>query len=153
MNPHVLVIGLGNPDRGDDALGREAARRLAENPQPGIKIIQRDGGGLGLLDDWNGYNTVLLLDAAAPCGQPGHIHRINLSEQKLPPGFSSNSTHGLGIAEAVQMATALGRLPPQLIIYAVEGKSFDFGAPLTPKVAAAMPELLSRLHEELAQHS
>lgn len=151
MTGSCLVIGVGNPDCGDDGLGPAAAARLAERAPPGVKIIQRAGDGLALIEDWDGCDTAVLIDAAAPAGQPGRIHRFDLTQEDLPAACSRASTHAFGLNEAVRLARALGRLPARVIVYAVEGLNFAPGAPLTPQAAAAVPDLVARLAVELLE--
>jgi hydrogenase maturation protease len=143
------VIALGNPARGDDALGPLAAAALAKT-FPHLPILHREATIL-LLDDWQPADSVLLIDAAAPLGQPGRIHRLNLATDALPPTFSTATTHGFGLAETLHLARALHRLPAHLILYAVEGESFTFNTPLSPPAAAALPRLLERITQELTQ--
>ena len=152
MKAGWLVIGVGNPDRGDDGLGPLVVRRLAEMELPGVTIIERSGDGLALIEDWGGYDAVVLIDAAAPVGVPGRIHRLDLAGEELPVEFSRASTHAFGVAEAVRLARTLGRLPARAIVYAVEAVNFDAGAGLSAEVAAAVPALLTHLAAELRTH-
>ena len=61
-----------------------------------------------------------------------------------------SSTHAFGVADAVELARALDRLPERLDVYAIEGASFAAGAPLSPAVAAAIDELADLLAAEAA---
>jgi len=47
------------------------------------------------------------------------------------------------------LARALGRLPPRLIVYGVEGKAFEAGVGLSPEVKAAVQEVAERVLGEL----
>jgi hydrogenase maturation protease len=60
------------------------------------------------------------------------------------------STHGLGVAEAVALGDALGRLPRRLIIIGIEGRRFEVGADLSPEVARAVDEAVRLGLEEVA---
>ncbi len=150
MNPK-LIIGMGNPDRGDDALGPLAVRALADLNLPSIHIKERNGDGLALLEDWRGYDDVLLIDAAAPMGNPGRIHRIDAIHDPLPAEFSKTSSHGFGILEAIQLARSLRSLPARLIIYAVEGENFFPGAAPSAVITKALPQLLTQIQRELQE--
>lgn len=147
----VLVVGIGNPDRGDDGIGPLVVRRLAGRVSKDVSIMERPGDALALIDDWSGHDTVILVDAAAPASTPGRIHRIDLLEEELPVDVSLSSTHAFGVADAVRLARALGLLPRQLIVYAIEGASFDHGAPISREVAAAFDDVVTRVAEELMQ--
>jgi hydrogenase maturation protease len=59
------------------------------------------------------------------------------------------STHGFGLAEAIELARALGGLPPRCVVYAIEGSSFEEGAALSPPVVAAAAEVARRLCGEI----
>lgn len=151
MTARTLVIGVGNPDRGDDGIGPLVARRLAARLPPDIEVLERRGDALALLDDWADATTVILIDAAARFTAPGRIHRIDPEVEPLPPGLSPTSTHGFGVSDAIALACALGRLPPRLVIYAVEGECFMPGAAMTADVADAVDELTARVSRELRE--
>jgi len=49
------------------------------------------------------------------------------------------------VAEAVELTRALGRLPPSLVVYAIEGHAFEPGDALSPEVARAVTRLAEML--------
>lgn len=55
--------------------------------------------------------------------------------------MSISSTHTFGVAEAIGLARTLGKLPRQVIVFAVEGASFEFGGRMTAEVAAVADRL------------
>jgi hydrogenase maturation protease len=63
--------------------------------------------------------------------------------------FSRVSTHAFGVAEAIELARALRQLPPVLVVYGVEGATFETGAGLSTVVAAAVPQAVARVRQEL----
>lgn len=134
-----LVIGIGNTDRGDDGVGPLIASRLTQ--RCGARVIVRNGDALALIEDWVGAEAVILIDAAAMTTAPGRVHRLELAQQQSGDEalerLALSSTHALGVAEAVGLARALERLPERLIVYAVEGGSFEPGAPVSAEVLAA----------------
>ncbi len=148
----TLVIGVGNPDRGDDGIGALVARRIGACALPGVAVLVRSGDVLGLIEDWAGQDAVVLVDAAMPNGRlpaPGRVHRIDLLKENLPADLSLASTHMLGVAEAVGLARALGMVPKTMIAYAIEGEKFAPGAGLSPEVAAAMDLVVARVGEDV----
>ena len=145
----ILVIGLGNPDCGDDGLGPMVARKLADGDCAGARVMARAGDALALIEDWADCETVLLVDAAAAISRPGSIHRIDLAIEALAPGLSLSSTHAFGMADAIGLARTLDMLPPHIIVYAVEGASFAPGEPMSAEVAAAADEVTRRIIHEL----
>jgi hydrogenase maturation protease len=99
--PLALVAAIGNPDRGDDGLGPAVARRLRGRVRPGVRILERSGDTLALIEDWSGVPYVILVDAMAPLGAPGRVHRLDLTDSPLSIGFAADSTHAFGVAETV----------------------------------------------------
>ena len=63
--------------------------------------------------------------------------------------FFNFSTHGFGVAEAVELARSLNQLPPQLIIYGIEGKNFADGFGLSPEVEGAAAQVVRRVLLEI----
>lgn len=147
--PRLLVVGIGNPDRGDDGIGPMVVRQLVGRVSSDVAIIERSGDALALIDDWAGRDAVILVDAAVSGAAPGSVRRIDLLRDALPPELSLSSTHAFGVAEATGLAGALGLLPAHVIAYAVEGANFDPGAPISPPVAAAAGEVATRIAAEL----
>ncbi|HTV51995.1 MAG TPA: hydrogenase maturation protease [Steroidobacteraceae bacterium] len=92
-----------------------------------VEVIECHGDVLALLDRWSGSDTVVLIDAAAAVGTPGSIHRIESVAGELPAGLGLLSTHSVGVGEALALASALGRLPARVIVYAVEAGCLEPG--------------------------
>ena len=63
--------------------------------------------------------------------------------------FFHYSTHAFSVAEAIELGRALGKLPPRVILYGIEGKDFAAGETLSPEVASAADEVLGRVREEI----
>ena len=131
------IIGIGTPHRGDDEAGLLAARHLG--------APEHSGDGLALLDLWAGAEEVILIDAVAGGGAPGDILEFDGRDAPLDAAGLRGSTHTFGVAEAIEMARALGRLPARLTIYAIVGSRFDQGAKASPEVAAAALRLAGEL--------
>jgi hydrogenase maturation protease len=148
--PQMLVVGIGNPDRGDDGFGPAVARRLLGRVTSAARVLERSGDALALIEDWNGFASVIVVDAVAPISEPGRVHRLDLSSSPLPIGFAPRSSHAFGVAETVELARNLGRLPRYLIAYLVEGEQFATGAPLSPAVAEAIEMTAQRILAELS---
>jgi hydrogenase maturation protease len=144
-----IVIGIGNPDRGDDAAGRLVARQLRGKVPADVEIVEHDGETAALIAAFDGRASAFLVDACVAGAAPGTIHRVDLGREALPPSHPALSSHGIGLAQAVALADALGQLPPQCIAYAIEGACFDIGGGLSPPVADAVAEVVRRLHAEM----
>ncbi|WP_422126773.1 hydrogenase maturation protease [Thioalkalivibrio sulfidiphilus] len=141
----TLVIGIGNAWRGDDGVGAAVVQVLAGTP--GIQVARCGGEPAELMQCWAGFDRVILVDAVVTGGTPGAILRLTV-DQPLP-SIPRHSSHGLGLAEAVELARALGELPPGLVIYGIEPQSTDDGTSLSPAVADAVTTVARAICEEL----
>jgi hydrogenase maturation protease len=144
-----IVIGIGNPGRGDDGAGHLVVKLLQGALPDGTELVEHDGEPASLLSKIDGISAAFLVDACASGAPEGTVHRFDVAAAPLPQGAFGLSTHGLGLAEAVELARALGQLPSQCIVYAIEGRSFEVGAPLSPRVAAAAADVAQRLRAEV----
>jgi hydrogenase maturation protease len=143
------VIGIGNPDRGDDGAGRAVARLLRDDPPPGVELIEQDGEVSSLLACFDGVPVVYLIDACLSGAPAGAVHRFDATAEPLPQDMFSLSTHGMGLAEAIELARSLGQLPERCIVYAIEGLAFAPGTPLSPPVVAAIAGVGDRIRAEI----
>ena len=92
---------------------------------------------------------VILCDAVRSGAAPGTIHRLEAHRQPIPAGFFRYSTHAFSVAEAVELARALGQLPPHLVLYGVEGATFTAGVGLSPVVAQAAQAVVRQVLAEV----
>jgi hydrogenase maturation protease len=144
----LLVIGVGNPDRGDDAAGRAVARRLLARGRRGLEVRECVGDAAALMEAWAGHEDVVLVDACRGAGPPGSVHRIGPERAAGLATLRHASTHALGVAAAIGLARALGRLPSRLVIYAIEAGHSGEEAGLSPEVERAIEEVLSLVRRE-----
>ena len=101
------------------------------------------------MDAWQDAQSVILVDAVQSGAAPGTIHRLDASSVPVPSRFFHYSTHAFSVAEAVELARALGQLPPRLILYGIEGRDFSSGEELSPEVAGAVNELIALVRQEI----
>jgi hydrogenase maturation protease len=148
--PRRLVVGIGNPDRGDDGVGRLVVRLLRGRLPADVRIEERLGGAAELVELLAEADVAVLIDAMVSGAAPGTIRRFDCVAGEVVPGSGGASSHGLGVAEAVGLARALGCLPTVCVVYAVEAAEFAPGAEVTAAVAAAAEETARRVAAELA---
>lgn len=144
------VIGIGNPDRGDDGVGHAVIKLLRDACAADIELVEHRGDAAALVSQLDGIEAAFLIDACTSGAVPGTVRRFDVAAAPLPQGMFGLSTHGLGLGAALELAQALGQLPSHCIVYAIEGGSFDMGAPLSPLVAAAAVAVAAQLRAEIA---
>lgn len=147
----MLIIGLGNLDRGDDAAGLLVARGLLEK---GISAIAHNGDPMDLIEILTTAECTVLVDAVVTGGaykaQPGTLHIWDARESKLRNKVFRSSTHALGLAEALELARTLDRLPKQLTVYGIEAARFGAGTPPSIPVLAGVEKAVARIASSLA---
>lgn len=150
MKPEIRVIGVGNDFRGDDAVGLEVARSIREMDLPQVAVLETGGDTGRLMELWQDPTPVILIDAMHSGVPPGTIYRFAAGVEPIPAGyFASTSTHSFGVVESIELARVLHQLPSCLMVYGIEGKSFETGAPLSPEVAQAIPEAVRQVLQEV----
>lgn len=152
----ILVIGVGNEQRSDDAVGLYVARELrlrvasCEHCFPkNLAVIEQSGEGTALMRAWEGYRHVLIVDAIRSGDVPGTLLVHDAIAQPVPRRLFLSSSHHFGVAEAIEMARALGCLPQTLVLYGVEAETFEPGMGLSESVVRSMNELLRKLEEDI----
>lgn len=145
----VVVIGVGNELRGDDDAGLEVVRRLRRDGG-GAEVELHEADGMSLLELWNGARAAVLVDATRSGAPPGTIRRFDVGATGLPAAVGLASSHAVSVAEAIELARVLGRLPGRVVVFGIEGGRFDLGAGLSDAVESALDEVVRRVNGELA---
>ena len=143
------MIGIGNPDRRDDAAGLEVARRLRAILPDSIHVIEESGEATALMAAWEGADCVVTIDAMASGARPGLIRRFDLKDDPLPAHLLRCSTHDLGLPEAIELSRRLGTLPSRLVVYGIEGADFGCGRSLSTSVLLAVDTAVHAIQGEL----
>ncbi len=145
MQTPVLVIGIGNPFRSDDRVGLEVAGRIKHSANDRLEVLEMTGNPLTLLDIWKDYDEVLLVDAVSSRSHTGTFQIINAVKQPMPAGMFNTSSHNMSVAEAIEMARTLDRLPEQLLVYGIEAENFQYGETLSPHMDGVIEEVVHHI--------
>ena len=139
-----MVIGVGNTDRGDDGAGPAVAHRVMAACLAGVRVVTGDDP-VALLDASTGARELHIVDACRSGAEPGTVRHLDVAARPVPTAAALRSSHGLGVAEAIELARSLGRLPPTVRLHAVEAERCELGAGLSPSVVAAVDRLADQL--------
>jgi len=151
MPDRVHIIGVGSPF-GDDRLGWVAAEWLQRSAvlnrlEPGrivISILDRPGAMLLAL--WGEADHVILIDGVRSGAVPGTRHRFTASD--VTGAFIPATSHGFGVAAALELAQALEIFPRRLLLRGLEVDADWNGFTLSAAVMAAMPVFVQEIAEE-----
>ena len=149
----TVLIGIGNPFRRDDGVGRVIVRCLSGQLPAGVNLQEESGDGTELLEAWKGADCAILVDAVQSGAPAGTIHSFDAHAQKLPTWFSRSSTHAFGVAEAIELARITDDLPSRLLVYGIEGLDFSPGLELSPELAKMVPVAVGLVLQALQQLS
>jgi hydrogenase maturation protease len=151
----IMIIGIGQTLRGDDAAGIEAVRLWQETYQskcdrPNVQVELVELPGISLLSLLEGSRVAILVDALRSETNPGMIQKIH-EDQLAAFGSGSGSAHGWGVAETL----ALGRqimpasLPSRLILIGIEAGQLTVGETLSPEVQSCLPKAARLIEQAL----
>ncbi|HEY6100442.1 MAG TPA: hydrogenase maturation protease [Anaeromyxobacter sp.] len=143
----VLVLCLGNALRRDDALALHVADALEAAPGPGVTVRRSAASGLYLLDEMEGFERVVVVDAVRTGARaPGTVLSFPLEDLHAPEG---PSPHAIGLPSALARARAAGApVPSRIHVVAVEVLDMaTVGEGLTPAVAAAVAPAAAAVRE------
>ena len=169
--PSVLVLGLGNPLLGDDAVGWRVVEELertigaASGGVPGatgaagmvggarVATDVLAVGGIGLMERLVGASRAILVDAIETGNAPpGTIVCRRLAEIPIRAATHLDGTHDTPLPVALEAGRALGApIPDDILVVAIEAVRTDvFSAELSPAVAAAVPRAVQAILTSIA---
>ena len=137
--PRTLVIGYGNPMRGDDGLGRVVADHLARLALPGVEVLSLHQLTIDLAAVVADYDRVILIDAVSDA-PPGEVQLVEVHPENSAPGMSHYVTPG----ELLLATGALYGARPWMTLVGVGAETFD-GDRLSPAVEQALPAVYAQI--------
>jgi hydrogenase maturation protease len=145
MKNRKLVIGYGNPLRGDDGLGWEVAGRLAANiTDESVTIVAVHQLTPELAEAVSQAEMVIFVDASYE-GKPG-----TWSCGEARPAAAAHALgHHFDVPGLLAYAQALFQANPRAFVVSVAAASFECHENLTPIVDAALPEIVRHICDKV----
>mgnify|MGYP002737369406 CR=1 FL=1 len=126
-----LVIGIGNPSRGDDAIGPRFIERLQALDLPGVECLTDFQLQVEHVLDLHGRAAIVFVDAAASGPSPFAFTHIAAMAD------ASVSSHALSPPALLAAYRQHYAAPaPVSHVLAIRGHAFELGAGLSPAAAA-----------------
>lgn len=150
ISHEVVILGLGNLMRTDDAVGMQALARLSRDPRlpPGVRLVEGGTLGLELLYHVENASLLLVLDAVDAKEPPGTLMLFRgEAVDALPCG---RSIHLLGLADLLNALRLTERAPSEVILLGIQPASTGWGTELTPSVDAALEKLIDTVLSQIA---
>jgi hydrogenase maturation protease len=140
--PDLLILAVGNPSRGDDALGPLFLERLAElreqfNDADDIELLADFQLQIEHAVDLEGRALALFVDAGVSGPAPFQFTRLQ------PARDTSYPSHALSPAAVLHVYQQVSRAPPPPAFQlAIRGESFELGEPLSAAAEASLAAAL-----------
>jgi len=146
-SPTTRIIGLGSP-HGDDQAGWLAVDRLVQVDAIDAQPIALNRTA-DLLDHLAGCQHLILIDACQTGTAPGTVYQLAWPDPRFDPR-AGRSTHGLSLVEMLRLATALGKCPPRVVLFAIEIEACrpatDPCAPVRRAVAQLVKQVVAEVN-------
>lgn len=146
-----LVIGVGNPFRGDVGAGPDVITALrAEGLADDIDLVESDDDPQRLLDTWDGRSEVIVVDTVQSGRPPGTVEVIDLRSAR--PAATPEPSASTGLVDAITEARRLGQLPAAFTIISLEGTVLAQGLNRSPAARAATIEATRAVRQLCRPH-
>ncbi|MGA2819658.1 MAG: hydrogenase maturation protease [Anaerolineales bacterium] len=149
----TLIMAIGDPLRADDGAGAavlEGLRKSRGLPMA-VHLLDAGTGGLDITLTLGETSRAIIVDAADLGLRPGTWTRLCGDALRRFGQRAGNSTHSAGLAEALAIGEALGLLPKELVVYAIQPGDLSFREGLTSPVARAIPQVTSAILAEVCR--
>ncbi|MCA1691274.1 MAG: hydrogenase maturation protease [Actinobacteria bacterium] len=162
----ILVAGVGNILRADDAFGVAVARRMDTMELPdGVKVVETGIGGMALVQELqDGWDALIVVDTVDLGRPPGHVmmilpdvidvHTLDFDEKM----DLLADMHLTTPSRVLMLSKALGVLPPKLMMVGCQptdaetpGGPMELSPPVEAAVDIAIREILTHVEELLVE--
>ena len=150
QNKTTLILGIGNYLMGDEGIGVHVANKLSQEKFPEhISVLDGGTGGFHLLEYFETYHHVILIDATLDGNTPGTIRLIKPKFAKdFPPAMS---THDIGLKDMVSALQIMDKMPEiDLFVVSIESIQQQ-GIELTPEVEKIIPVVIKEIKNLLTK--
>ncbi len=141
----TIVIGLGSW-HGDDRVGWHLVERLREHSKPFVPAFALEEP-TRIIDYLDNCEHLVIVDACVSGAEAGSIQRLTWPDSRLDQ-LRSESSHSFGLGASLRLAERLGKLPPRVVVYAIEAGQCHSMWKLSTEVERALPELKRRVQQE-----
>jgi len=146
----TLIAGFGNVLRGDDGFGVAVLQRLAERGTASdtVELLDVGTGGIRLAQELiTPYDRLIIIDATTRGGVPGSVYTLVVDGVRSTNEIDMHTTVP---SRALEVAQALGPLPPQIYMVGCEPAVVDeWTMELSPAVASAVDRAVREIEQLL----
>lgn len=153
----LTIIGCGNLNRSDDAVGVIIAQRLqqylAENPHSDVRVYDCGTAGMEVMFKARGSKALIIIDASSTSSEPGAIFKVPGKELEALPEPSYN-LHDFRWDHALAAGRKIfaNEFPQDVTVYLIEAANLDLGLELSPVVKSAADLVFEQLTKFINQN-
>ncbi len=138
---YSVIVGVGNPLLGDDAVGLEVAKRLKGVVEADVKLCM--AGGLELAEMIAEYDLAIIIDAFKGKG----IKEIDVDDYE-----ESVANHDINFPSAYRILRRYVKMPKVRVIgIGVDG--IEIKEELSPKIKKMIPEVVKKVKEIMEEEN
>jgi len=147
----TLILGIGNLLMGDEGVGIHVLRHLeAQADLPSADLVDGGTGGFHLLEYFEKYERIILIDAAAD-GAPSGTVRV------IQPRYASDyptslAAHDIGLKDLIESAQLLGHSPQVVLVTVSIGGLGAMSLELSDDVRVSVPRAAQDVIDWLEKH-
>jgi len=147
----ILILGLGNDIRNEDAVGIIVAKKLYEKiKSENVFFEECYLGGFRIFDIIVGYDKVIIIDTISESQDLkfGECYKIYYNKESY--GFNLYSSHNFGLFNSIELTKKLGfKVPKDISIYAIVVKKLDeFGEKISDEIKQRIPQIVEEIYKE-----
>lgn len=145
MAAPILIFGVGNESRGDDALAPLLVRRLQTENEIRAEFIEDYQLQVEHVTDLLGRDAVLFIDADVSCDAPFHFSEITAAHDH---SYTSHAMTPFALLHAYRQV--YGKDAPASFLLRIRGYGFELGAPLSDEASANLEQAQAKVRAWLA---
>ncbi len=134
----VVIVGIGDERKRDDAAGLMIARELMERTLPNSVRVEVAGEeGFDLVATIDGASRAIILAAVALGDEPGTVHALSPGDAEAQANYMSSPSE-VELIDALELSAMRGG--PNVLIVGIEPAEIVPGQTLHPEVQASVGE-------------
>lgn len=150
MNENKLIIGLGNVLLRDEGVGVRCVEYLGDRClDRGIKLVDGATSGFDILEEINGFEKVVIVDAVDMGKEPGHIVSFDAEQVLSLPCNKRFSLHEINLVDVIHVGKIIGHNFNNVRIVGIQPKEISRGDSLSVTVEKKLPVLAERVLKEI----
>ena len=152
---NILVLGIGQSLRGDDASGLDAVelwQQIHPRTASRVRVELSEFPGMEILNFLDGMDAAVIVDAVQSNGLVGMVIRIRM-EELASFKTEAGSSHGWGVVETLQLGISInpGIANKKITFIGIVGENFEIGTGISHAVQEAVPMAGQMIEKEISE--